>query len=113
MSLGPKGRWSQDVSPGDRAALQFVRPSVLEIPRIMGKKIAKYQEGVAFRKIDRHGGRVVETNAQVIGLYPGKYTPDLPPGEDPVEANVFANPFNRMSGQYLHDFWAEVWIYGS
>lgn len=45
----------------------------MSIPRIMWEKIAKYQDDVAFGKINCDGGCAVETDVQVEGLYPGKY----------------------------------------
>lgn len=74
------------------------------IPRFMGEKILKYQDGLAFGRIDRHGGHSAEKSQQDMELYPDKYGPELPPGEDPVEANIFANPFSKMSEKYPNDF---------
>lgn len=80
------------------------------VPRLMGEKIAKYQDGVAIGRIDRHGGCIVETDAPTFGLCPGKFGPELPSGEEPVEANIFANPFSKMSSQCPCDFCTEGWI---
>lgn len=82
----------------------------MSIPCIVGEKIAKYEDGVALGKNDRYGGCVIKTDPQAVGLYPDKYGPELPPGEVPIEANIFANPYIMMSGQYSRDFWAEGWI---
>lgn len=73
----------------------------------MWDNIAKYRDDVDFRKINRYGARVVKTDAQAIGLYPVKYTPEQLLGEGPLEATVFVNPFSRMSGKYPHNFRAE------
>lgn len=68
---------------------------------------------MAYRKINWHRGYVVEIDAHAVGLYPGKNAPELPQGKDPLEANVFANPFSKISGQYPCNFCAEGWIYWS
>lgn len=52
------------------------------IVRTMNKEISGYQDRVAFRRINRQGGRSTEMAAQVVGLYPSKYGMDMPAGED-------------------------------
>lgn len=48
-----------------------------------------------------------------VGLYPSKYGVDMPAGEDPIKANIFANRFSALGGKYPSmNFRAEGWIYG-
>lgn len=48
--------------------------------------------------------------AQAVGLYPDKYGPGISIGEELVKANIFANRFSMMSGQYLEIFgWLDLW----
>lgn len=66
----------------------------------MGEAISAFQNGVAFRIFDRRKGYFAEMGGQAVGLYPGKYDIDMPTGEDPVEAIIFANCFSTVGGQY-------------
>lgn len=51
--------------------------------------------------------------ALAVGLLLGKYGIDMPSGKEPVEANILANRFNVMSGQFAgKDFRVEGWVYG-
>lgn len=64
----------------------------------MNKKISKYQYGVALGRINYQGGCLTEMGAQAMGLYPGKYGPELPIDEEPVGANIYANRFSIKGG---------------
>lgn len=66
----------------------------------MSEETSAYQNGVAFGRIDRLGGRSTEMSAQTVGLYPGKYIVQIPTVKELVEANIFTNCFSAKGGQY-------------
>lgn len=50
-----------------------------------------FQGEVSFGYFDQKGGHSIEMGSQAVGLYPGKYGTETPAGDDPIEANIFAN----------------------
>lgn len=84
----------------------------LSIARSKNEKISKYKDKVTLGRIGHQGGRSSEMGAQAMGLYRGKYGPEILVGEETVKANIFANRFIVKSRKYPRDFWVEGWIYG-
>lgn len=109
-------RWLWEVDGRGLFLLSMVRCysisdfQYVSIVGIMGEPIFAYWDRVAFRIIDRHGGRSTEMGGQAMGIYPSKYGVDMLTGKELVKATVFAS---AMGGQYSSkDFRAEGWIYG-